>query len=101
MCGRSGNVLAGESAAAGPVDGTTRPVVTTPWLYYPQQYTGTCETEDGASWLQVTPVAASGDTRPLVNEIAGPTWRYHFQDINLSLGNLVNDVHTAEVAYSS
>jgi hypothetical protein len=77
------------------------PAVSTPWLYYPQQYTGTCDTEDGASWLQVTPVAASGDTRPLVNEIAGPTRGYHFQDINLSLGNLVNDVHAAEVAYSS
>src|ERR1700677_5016846 len=50
------------------------PWVSTPWLYYPQQYTGTCETQDGASWLQVTPVAATGDTRPLVNEIAGPTW---------------------------
>jgi hypothetical protein len=77
------------------------PAVTTPWLYYPQQYTGTCETEDGATWLQVTPIATSGDTRPVVNEIAGPTWGYHFQDINLSLGNLVNDVHTAEAAYSS
>jgi hypothetical protein len=31
----------------------------------------------------------------------GPTWGYHFQDINLSLGNLVNDVHAAEHAFSS
>ena len=77
------------------------PSVTTPWLYYPKQYTATCETKDGASWLQVSPVAASGDTRPLVNEIAGPTWGYHFQGINLSLGSLVNDVHAAEIAYSS
>ena len=68
------------------------PSVSTPWLYYPKQYTGTCESEDGASWLQVTPIAATGDTRPLVDEIAGPTWGYHFQDINLTLGNLVNDV---------
>ena len=37
----------------------------------------------------------------MVNEIAGPTWGYHFQDINLTLGNLVNDVHTAEASYSS
>jgi hypothetical protein len=77
------------------------PAVSTPWLYYPQQYTGTCEAEGGASWLQVTPVAATGDTRPLVNEIAGPTWGYHFQDINLTLGNLVNDVSAAEASYSS
>jgi Protein of unknown function (DUF3089) len=77
------------------------PAVSTPWLYYPQQYAGTCETEGGASWLQVTPVAATGDTRPLVNEIAGPTWGYHFQDINLTLGNLVDDVREAEQAYRS
>jgi hypothetical protein len=49
----------------------------------------------------VTPIATSGDTRPVVNEIAGPTWGYHFLDINLALGNLVNDVHRAEAAYSS
>ena len=77
------------------------PSVATPWLYYPKQYTGTCESEGGATWLQVTDVAASGDTRPVVKEIAGPTWGYHFQDINLVLGNLVNDVHAAEAAYSS
>ncbi len=77
------------------------PSVSTPWLYYPKQYTGTCATEGGASWLQVTPLTASGDARPLVNEIAGPTWGYHFQDINLTLGNLVKDVHAAEAAYSS
>jgi Protein of unknown function (DUF3089) len=77
------------------------PSVTTPWLYYPKQYTGTCESQDGATWLQVTDVAATGDARPAVKEIAGPTWGYHFQDINLTLGNLVNDVHRAEAAYRS
>ena len=49
----------------------------------------------------MTAVAASGDTRPVVNEIAGPTWGYHFQDINLALGNLVKDVQTAEANYGS
>ncbi len=99
--GTNARLLAGEYTAAHPVDGTKAPAVSTPWLYYPEQYAGTCETEGGASWLQVTPVAASGDTRPLVNEIAGPTWGYHFQDINLTLGNLVADVHAAELAFSS
>ncbi len=75
------------------------PAVTTPWLYYPKQYKATCESQDGASWLQVVPVGVTGDTRPVVDEIAGPTWGYHFQDINLTLGNLVADVHNAEVAY--
>lgn len=75
------------------------PTVTTPWISYPKQYTGACESEDGATWLQVTAVAASGDTRPVANEIAGPTWDYHFQDINLALGNLVKDVRGAEAGY--
>jgi hypothetical protein len=74
------------------------PSITTPWVYYPDQYTGTCEYQDGASWLQVTPVSSS-DTRPLVKELAGAAWGYHFQDINLSLGNLVQDARVAEVAY--
>ncbi len=77
------------------------PAVSTPWLYYPGQYTGTCESAGGATWLQVTNTAKKGDTRPVVHEIAGPTWGYHFQDINLVLGNLVNDVRGAEAAYSS
>ena len=76
------------------------PAVTTPWIEYPNQYTATCEHSGNASWLQITPVGAKKDTRPLVSEIFGATWGYHFQDINLSLGNLVTDVHNAEVAYS-
>jgi hypothetical protein len=77
------------------------PAVSTPWLYYPDQYTGTCESRDGATWLQVSQVAPTTDQRPFAKEIAGPTWGYHFQDINLVLGNLVNDVHAAEATYAS
>jgi hypothetical protein len=75
------------------------PAVTTPWLHYPHQYTATCESADNATWLQVTNVPQKSATRPFVNEIAGPTWGYHFQDINLSLGNLISDVHAAEATY--
>ena len=75
------------------------PAITTPWISYPNQYTATCENEDGASWLQVIEASPSTDTRPGVKEIAGPTWGYHFQDINLTLGNLVRDVRSAEAAY--
>ena len=50
----------------------------------------------------MTPVATNGDTRPVVvNQIAGPMWGYHFQDINLTLGNLVSHVDTAEPALSA
>jgi hypothetical protein len=75
------------------------PAVTTPWIEYPNQYTATCEHADNATWLQVTPAGSKKDTRPVVTQIAGTTWGYHFQDLNLSLGNLVTDVHNAETAY--
>jgi len=71
------------------------PAVSTPWLYYPRQYAATCETAGNATWLQVTDIPQKSDTRPYVNDIAGPTWGYHFH------GNLVTDVHSAETSYSA
>ena len=47
------------------------------------------------STIRVPPMAVRRTTIP------GPTWGYHFQGINFSLGSLVNDVHAAEIAYSS
>ena len=35
----------------------------TPWVTYPNLYTAQCAYQDGASWLQVTDVAPTGDTR--------------------------------------
>jgi Protein of unknown function (DUF3089) len=75
------------------------PAVKTPWLEYPRQYAAMCESAGGATWLQVTNLPQKTNVRPYVNEIAGPTWGYHFQDINLTLGNLVKDVHKAEASY--
>jgi hypothetical protein len=49
----------------------------------------------------VTDIAAKGDSRPVVSEVGGATWGYHFVDINLSLGSLVNDVRNAEAAYGA
>jgi hypothetical protein len=75
------------------------PKVTTPWVTYPDLYTSKCESAGGATWLQVTDIAAKGDGRPVVSQVGGPTWGYHFVDINLSLGSLVNDVRNAEAAF--
>ena len=36
--------------------------VPTPWVAYPDRYAGSCQTADGASWLQVAPAAADGRT---------------------------------------
>jgi len=69
-----------------------------PWGTYPGLYTGTCESKAGATWLQVT--ARAGDSRPVVKPLLGPTWGLHVDDVNLALGNLVNDVTAEETAYS-
>lgn len=68
-----------------------------PWVTYPGLYTGACESKAGATWLQVT--ARAGDSRPVVKPMLGPTWGLHADDVNLALGNLVNDVAAEETAY--
>ncbi len=75
------------------------PAVTTPWITFPGLYTAACEDAGGASWLQVSDVAAAGDLRPFVTETLGTAWGYHLDDVNLALGNLVNDVRSEERAY--
>jgi hypothetical protein len=73
--------------------------VATPWVTYPGLYTASCETSGGATWLQVDAAATPGDPRPTVTAAQGPEWGYHVDDVNLSLGNLVFDVNSEEVAY--
>jgi hypothetical protein len=75
------------------------PPVTTPWVTYPDLYSGSCEQAGGATWLQVGTTTVGG--RPVVTQSLGPTWGYHADDINLTLGNLINDVRAEEAAYAS
>ena len=75
------------------------PPITTPWVTYPNLYAGSCERNGGATWFQVDTVDVGG--RPVVAESLGPTWGYHADDINLALGNLINDVKAEESAYAS
>jgi hypothetical protein len=75
------------------------PRVTTPWVSYPELYSAACQQANGATWLQVSTLTAAG--RPVVSEKLGPAWGYHLDDINLALGNLVNDVRSEEAAYTS
>lgn len=70
-----------------------------PWVTYPDLYTATCQSTGGATWLQID--ARPGDTRPVVTPVLGPTWGLHLDDVNLALGNLVNDVKAQETAYSA
>ena len=77
------------------------PPVSTPWVTYPDLYTSSCKHEGGATWLQVNDVAHPGDGRPVVTETLGPQWGYHEDDVNLATGNLVDDVRSAERAYTA
>ncbi|MBS1849207.1 MAG: DUF3089 domain-containing protein [Actinobacteria bacterium] len=72
------------------------PPVGTTWVNYPALYSATCHSADGARWLQVDTLTTGG--RPVVGQALGPTWGYHLDDINLTLGNLVADVKAAEAA---
>ena len=73
--------------------------VTTPWVTFPGLYSGECESAGGATWLQVTDVAAPGDHRPVVTATLGPDWGLHLFDVSLALGNLTGDVAQEEVTY--
>jgi hypothetical protein len=70
------------------------PAVTTLWVTYPDLYSASCRHAGGATWLQVDPLSVGG--RPVVAESLGPAWGFHVADVNLALGNLVNDVKAAE-----
>jgi hypothetical protein len=82
--------------------------VHTPWVTYPGLYSATCEQGGGATWLQVTSLAGTSHTRPVVNEDrvpgtpdTGPAWGYHGYEYNLALGSLLNDVIGEEAAWQS
>jgi len=75
------------------------PKVSTPWVTEPDLYSGRCQYQDGASWLQVSAPLNAGDTRPVVAQTLGPTWGLHLVDVNISLGNLVSLVGAEGRAY--
>ena len=75
------------------------PPVSTPWVTYPGLYSAACSSAGGATWLQVSKLTVAG--RPVVSESLGAMWGYHLDDINLALGNLVDDVSAEEAAYTS
>ncbi len=75
------------------------PTVASRWVTYPDLYQSRCESGGGATWLQITSVAAPTDHRPRVSEILGPLWGYHVDDVALELGNLLALVGDQETAY--
>lgn len=73
------------------------PPLTTPWVTYPDLYAASCEHSGNATWLNIATTDVAG--RPVATQKLGPRWGFHADDINLPLGNLVNDVRTEESAY--
>jgi Protein of unknown function (DUF3089) len=83
--------------------------VTTPWVTYPGLYSASCKQGGGATWLQVTSLAGTSHTRPVVNDQlvgnfgggSGPAWGYHSYEYGLTLGNLLQDIAGEEAAWES
>jgi hypothetical protein len=83
--------------------------VSTPWVTYPDLYSASCQHGGGATWLQVTSLAGTSRTRPVVNEDVignygggtGPAWGYHSYEYGLALGNLLHDLAGEEAAWQS
>lgn len=88
--------VGGGSGELSPYFRRTTPV---PWITYPNLYRARCESADGATWLQVDSSSPAGDNRPVVAADMGPAWGYHVYDVNLALGDLVDDVAALESAY--
>jgi hypothetical protein len=77
------------------------PSIATPWVTYPDRYTAGCRHGDGATWLQVRSTDIPGDGRRGLSETLGPLWGYHAADVNLALGDLVDDVAAAARTWSA
>jgi hypothetical protein len=60
------------------------------FVAYPGSATAQCREQDGAAWLQVTPVP--GAPLPAADPRLGPQWGLHTVDVTLALGDLVEVV---------
>lgn len=69
---------------------------TASWLTYPQLYTAECKTSGNTTWLQVTDVPSPSDHRPVVSDKRSAAFGLHEYDVNLALGNLVQDILVQE-----
>jgi len=69
------------------------------WITYPRLYTAACKTAGNITWLQVTDAASPSDHRPVVKDPDSAAWGLHRYDVNLALGNLVQDVQAQEAGY--
>ncbi len=71
------------------------PSAPTPWLRPAERYTGQCVREGGAHTLRLAPI---GSARRL-NPSPDPTWGTHLVDVNIALGELVDEVGAQTRSY--
>ncbi len=75
---------------------------TLPWINYPDSFTGQCMYQNGSSWLQISPLNGSVFAAAFlktISAILGPTWGLHLIDVNITLGDMTNDVALESAAY--
>ena len=71
--------------------------IATPWAEFPGLYSARCEHQGNATWLQVTRASGIGE-EPRISAPT-PRWGLHLFDVNIALGNLLDDVRAQEAAY--
>jgi hypothetical protein len=76
---------------------TLAPKPSTIWVTLPGLYSAHCIRTGGVTWLQVDHETGTG--RPVIGETGGPSYGYHANDLNLTLGNLLADVAASEATY--
>jgi hypothetical protein len=101
-------LTASQTAVVPGESGRLTEPVSTPWVTYPGLYSASCKHAGGATWLQVTSLAGTSHTRPVVNDDSqgnlggtGPAWGYHGYEYWLTLGNLLRDVAGEEAAFQA
>jgi hypothetical protein len=92
--GGSADLLPSFSVASAPKAGPS-------WVSYPRMYSASCQSRGGATWLEVRKISSKRDIRPQLTQALGPAWGYHLADINLALGNLIDDLRGEEAAYQA
>lgn len=70
--------------------------VKTPWVEWEGRYQGECVNSGGSNVLMVS----SKDGAPALTASPTPGWGLHIVDMNLPLGNLVDDVRSEAAHYS-
>ena len=67
---------------------------------YPDQVSGTCKSNDGATWLQIDH-PTSGAANPPIQDSLGPTWGLHLVDMSVAQGDLVSLAAAETAAWPS